>query len=509
MNIIEIKALKAGSGKTTVLTQFFKESHLKNKLILTPSNKARQGCIQKLCENYSLSYEEATKYVMTLRSFKRNYVQLKQNEDDNEEYFTISSRDHISYEPYNLFIDEASMISNFEMQDLVKHWRIQNLILDGDCLQFEPIGGKQAILDASGEVVKTETGEILLYEDSGELYKLPVNHQVLLTKQFRAHDEKLLNVIDLIKKGELIEALSECSYIKDCQNEVTDWHIAYTNKRCDNLNSMYSYISKYIVSKDDKLHGFFTSEIISAGDMRLAQLENQLILEAATNPDKKIPNFNEWKEKHLKPAYAITCHKLQGATIEQGDIYIHIDDILLGLKETITDEVELAKLFQKFLYVAISRATSIKQIHIYGLGINIDKLMKIAQKREVDPFASKCTECVDELFKIDSLCTEMIDTSIKEDAVKFQADDENLLKYLESIVDYEVVEDEMYLKYKEQHYGKEFSEAQKGKHSKPHKPHKQSWTQEELEDAKKLSFKEWKEKYNKSNTSSLICNKLY
>ena len=52
------------------------------------------------------------------------------------------------------------------------------------------------------------------------------------------------------------------------------------------------------------------------------------------------------------------------------------------------------------------------------------------------------------------------------------------------------------------------SEAQKGKHSKPHKPHKQSWTQEELEDAKKLSFKEWKEKYNKSNTTYYKLKKM-
>ena len=500
MNIIEIKALKAGSGKTTVLTQFFKESRLPNKIILTPSNKARQGCIQKLCENYSLSYEEATKYVKTVRSFKKNYVQLKQNDEDSEEYLTISSRDHISYEPFNIFIDEASMISDFEMKDLVKHWRIQNLILDGDCLQFEPIGGKQAILDASGEVVKTETGEILFYEDSGELYNLPVNHQILLTKQFRAHDEALLKVIDLIKKGELIEALSECTYIKDCQNESTDWHIAYTNNRCDKLNSMYSYVSKYIVAKDDKMHGFFTSEIIQAGDTRLAQLENQLIQEAVVNPDKKIPNFNEWKRVHLKPAYAITCHKLQGSTIDQGDIYIHIDDILLGLKETITDEMELAKLFQKFLYVAISRATSIRQIHIYGLGVNIDELMHIAHSDKTSEFKDKCTDCINELFKVDSLCSEMIDTTIRDDAVQFQADDKDLLNYLESVVDYEVVEDEMYLKWKEEHYGEEFSEAQKGKHSKPHKPHKQNWTQEMLEDSKKLSFTDWAKKYNKSNT---------
>lgn len=483
MNTIEIKALKAGSGKTVTLVNLFKKTHLKNKLILTPSNKARQVCIQRLCKDYSMEYDKAAEMVKTLRSFKRNYVQVKlSSEDNNETYVTIESKNHITYEPYNLFIDEASMISDFEMQDLVKHWRIQNLILDGDCLQFEPIGGKQAILAPNGEVKVTNEGEVLLSEDSGALYNLPIDHQVLLTKQFRAHDSVLLEAIDLIKKGEIMEAIFQIVGAHnpiDCMNLPTDQHIAYTNEKCKHLNEMYKgNVDKWIVVKDDKMHSFFTSEIIKNNDSRFKQLENDLMYEAIQNPEKKIPTFEEWKNTHLKPAYAITCHKLQGSTIESGDIFIHIDDILLGLQDVL-DENERAKLFQKFLYIAVSRATSVKQLNLYGLGISFIDLLKIDSTRRSssEEFKNLCTECMDELLKMDELAEEMIDPTIKEDAVRYSADDEDLIDYLESVIDYEVVEDEMYLKWKEEHYqSEEYSKA----HSVKHKQHKYKYTDEYL-----------------------------
>lgn len=54
----------------------------------------------------------------------------------------------------------------------------------------------------------------------------------------------------------------------------------------------------------------------------------------------------------------------------------------------------------------------------------------------------------------------------------------------------------MYLKWKEEHYNEEFSEAQKGKHSKPHKPHKhKEYPQEWIDQAKVLGQKDWCSKY--------------
>lgn len=502
INILEIKALLPGSGKTTTLVNLFKKANLDNKIIITPSNKARQVCIQKL----GIPHEEASKYVKTLKSFKRNYVSvLLKEDDDSDTYITTESKDRITLKPYNIFVDEASMISDWEMQDLIKHFRIQNLVLDGDSLQFDPIGCKQAILDSNNEVVRNSEGNLLFTEDEGKAYKLPINHQVLLNKQMRARDEKLQNAIDLIKQGELLEAIFcilEGHTPIDCENKDTDLHIAYTNAKCDKLNQMYTNPSKWIVAKDDKMHSFFTSEIIKDSDRRFSTLEQQLMYESIANPEKKIPNFSEWKARHLKPAYAITCHKLQGSTVSEGDIFIHLDDILLGLQE-ILDDTERAKLFQRFLYVAVSRAVSIDQINIYGCSKEdlLSMFQRVTYTQQWDAYTEFCNEVLNELEKLDVLVGELVDETIKSDAVQFAADDEKLLDYLESCLNYEVKEDELYLKYKKEHYNEEFSKAQKGKHSKPHKPHKpHNYDPQMIEEAKSMRCNEWKRKWGKSDT---------
>ncbi len=53
MNIIQIKGIVPGSGKTHLLIEAFIRSDLNHKIILTPTNKARQEIIQKLVQNYA------------------------------------------------------------------------------------------------------------------------------------------------------------------------------------------------------------------------------------------------------------------------------------------------------------------------------------------------------------------------------------------------------------------------------------------------------------------------
>lgn len=500
LNIVEIKALLPGSGKTTTLVNLFKKANLDNKIIVTPSNKARQVCIQKL----GLPYEEASKYVKTLKSFKRNYVSvLLKEDDDSDTYVTTESKDRITLKPYNIFVDEASMISNWEMQDLIKHFRVQNLVLDGDSLQFDPIGCKQAILDSDKNVVRNSEGNLLFTEDAGEAYKLPIDHQVLLNKQMRAQDEDLQHAIDLIKKGELLEAvfhiLSSHEPV-ECENKDTDQHIAYTNAKCDKLNQMYKSPKRWIVAKDDKMHSFFTSEILEDSDRRFLYLDQCLMNESIinTNKEKKIPSFSEWKEKHLKPAYAITCHKLQGSTLPEGDIFIHLDDILLGLQDVI-DITERAKLFQRFLYVAVSRAVSIDQVNLYGCNKeDLRSMLNRTQGPIQNEYTEFCNKVLDELERMDELAEELVDETIQSDAVQFAADDEKLLDYLEGCLNYKVEDDELYQRYKKEHYNEEFSKAQKGKHSKPHKPH--NYDPQMIEDAKSMKCNEWRRKWKKSDT---------
>ena len=488
MKITEIKGIVPGAGKTTILTNLFFNSHLTNKIILTPTNQGRWHCINILIE-LGMDTKEAEKSVKTLRKFKHNFYERKSKTEyfDTETtewkehvdtiYTTTHSKKHFK-KVWNIFIDEASMISKEEMDDLLQNWRIHNLVLDGDSNQFDPIG-------SSFEMKLYEKTESV-WLDNGELYSVEANNQILLNKSMRARDPILKKAIELIKAGKVIEGLIEVlsnREPKDCENKLTDWHIAYTNNKCDHLNQMYEHPRRFIVTHNDNIHGFSTSEILDIDDRRLIDLDRTLMYENLKDP--RVPSFDEWKKNYLKPAYAVTCHKLQGTTLSEGDIFIHIDDILFDLQklDAITDR---AKLFQKFLYIAISRAVSVDQINIYGLGdVNLLTCIQksMAGVRMYDSVA-------DEICKLQKNMGPLVDKSIREDAVEFAADDEKLLEYALSCLSYD--EKDVGDIGGAEEYLEEISKA----HSVAHKPHKRKEYPQEWKDAAKvLGQKEWCSKY--------------
>ena len=73
MKHISIVATKPGCGKTFVLTNLFNKSNLPNKVILAPTNKAKQEIIKRLTS------EDASR-VFTMDKFKQNYIELQHKE---------------------------------------------------------------------------------------------------------------------------------------------------------------------------------------------------------------------------------------------------------------------------------------------------------------------------------------------------------------------------------------------------------------------------------------------
>ena len=496
MKILEIKGIVPGAGKTTLLTNLFFNSQLTNKIILTPTNKGRWICINKLIE-LGMDTDEAEKSVKTLRKFKRNFYERKSKTEyfDTETtewkehvdtiYTTTHSKKHFK-KVWNIFIDEASMISKEEMDDLLQNWRIHNLVLDGDSNQFDPIG-------SSFEMKLYEKTESV-WLDNGELYSVEADNQILLNKSMRARDPILKKAIELIKAGNVIDGLIEVlthHKSKNCENKLTDWHIAYTNNKCDHLNQMYEHPRRFIVTHNDNIHGFNTSEILDIDDRRLTDLDRTLMYENLKDP--KVPSFDEWMKNYLKPAYAVTCHKLQGTTLSEGDIFIHIDDILFDLQKLdgITDR---AKLFQKFLYIAISRAVSVDQINIYGFR-DIDLFTCITKgvtrlSKVENEWVQTDISVVDEICKLQENMEPLVDEGIREDAVEFAADDEKLLEYALSCLSYDEKD------VSNIGGGEEYLEKISKAHSVPHKPHKcKEYPQEWKDAAKVLGQKEWCSKY--------------
>lgn len=496
MKITEIKGIVPGAGKTTLLTNLFFKSNLSNKIILTPTNKGRWICINKLVE-LGMDINEAKKSVNTLRKFKHNFYERRAKtmhfdvestewkEHVDVEYTTTHSKKHFK-KVWNIFIDEASMISKEEMDDLLQNWKIHNLVLDGDSNQFDPIG-------SSFEMKLYENTESI-WLDRGDPYKVAVDNQILLNKSMRARDPILQKAVDLIKAGKVIEGLCEIVAAhnpKVCECNLSDWHIAYTNNKCKSLNGLYKNPRRFIVTHSDNIHGFYTSEILDIDDRRLQNLEQCLMYESLNNPN--VPTFDQWRENYLKPAYAVTCHKLQGSTISEGDIYIHIDDILYDLQKLdgITDR---AKMFQKFIYIAVSRAVTVDQLSIYGLG-DID--LKTCITQSVAPMTKIGNEWVEtnktvvgELIDLQSRMGPLVDEGIRKDAKRFASDDANLLDYALSCLSYD--EGDVSNIEGEEEYLASISKS----HSVQHKQHKRKEYPQEWKDAAKvLGQKEWCSKY--------------
>jgi len=489
MNVIEIKGIVPGAGKTTLLVKFFLKSNLKNKIILTPSNKARQVCIQKLIE-FGRDPKKAEYDVITFRRFKGNYlrnaeeikfdIETGEEKESHVSYISTKSEPHFK-KIWNIFIDEASMISDEEMKDLVENWRIQNLILDGDVLQFDPIG-KANRLDKNNEVIAE-------WVDMGKPYELPIDTQILLNESMRAKDDKLNKAIGLIKEGKVQDAILLVANKKDCENKNTDYHIAYTNNACKHLNQLYENPTRWIVSDSDPIHGFWKSEILEENNPidseRLRNLERTLLWESLKHEDKNIPTFEEWKERFLKPAYTLTCHKLQGSTIENGDIFIHLEDLVYAMKEHMTNKEDMSKLLQKYLYVAISRAINSNQI-------SIDSSIFTGEE-----------ETAFEVIDLINMAKPMVDSSIKEDAVKFSAKNPEVLDYLINSLSFEIPGIEG-----QEDYEERISKAHSVKH-KQHKQHKtKNYPEEMIRDAKTLKQSEWMEKYKDVCKSTSTYQKL-
>lgn len=502
MVVTEIKGVVPGSGKTYTLTKLFLKSNLTNKIILTPTNKGRWICINYLV-SFGMDISKAKQVVNTLRKFKHNFYERKAKtmyfdmestewkEHVDVEYTTTHSKKHFK-KVWNIFIDEASMISKAEMDDLINNWKIHNLVLDGDSNQFDPIG-------SSFEMKLYEHTESV-WLDSGDPYDIKADNQVILNKSMRARDPILQEAIDLIKNGEVIDGLIKivCAHkAKDCENKLSDWHIAYTNVKCAALNSLYKNPRRFMVTHNDNIHGFYTSEILDIDDRRLRSLNQCLLYESLNN--SKVPSFDQWRENYLKPAYAVTCHKLQGSTISEGDIYIHLDDILYGLQK-LDGIADRAKLFQKFIYIAVSRAVSVDQINIYGLkDIDLGTCMyrKVAPMAKVNGKWIETNKSVnDELIHLQSTMKPLVDESILEDAVEFASDDENLLDYLLNCLSYD--ESDVETLEGEDEYREVVGKAHSVQH-KQHKQHKHKYTDEYL-----LTFKTKKDLIQVTKNQKII-----
>ena len=334
-NKILIKASLPGSGKTYLLTELFKDYNPEDKyekvVFITKTNKALDNA-----KNFLNGERLENKSFRTLSQFKENW-KIIPNIDKTERLVNLKSTDHTSRYYYTIFIDEISMISQYEMDDLLNSFLVANIIAAGDTSQHSPI--------AAEYWEKTSSG-LQSYIDDGSPIDPSFWTQVFeIDKPYRFNDPKLVETLNILKTKQIItkEFLEErFEFLDTWHKDGNNLHICYTNEKVDEINKEYGEkISRFIIEKKWRFenrtyqHGQFIDE------------ETKHILESELD-------FN----KIIVPAMAITSHKIQGWTAQPGHtIMIHLDDF------ADFDSVS----FMHSLWVALTRAPNLNQIKFIGV----------------------------------------------------------------------------------------------------------------------------------------------
>lgn len=537
MNHISIKSLLPGCGKSYLLCKSFIDLSLPNSLIITPTNKAAQVNKDKLINVFHMNELEANTRVMTMRMFKQNYVQFLSN--GKKEYVPTTTKLKTWKTVYNLFIDEYSMFSDWEINDLVENVPINNIITAGDINQFNPIKNEFYVIDNQNNFVMTSTGVELKVNDDGKPASLPFNTEIILKKSKRfPSNSKLKDFLDSIKNADnnkiiyyINSLLSTKAYKMDDNHKVgininpEEYQvIAYTHRACNFFHkNMKTDYNRFIAINNIRGISVYKGEFYDKCQVEaLALQENEFYTEGF--------NSEKWINYVFKPAYAVNAHRLQGDSInkhvgifmydmlnliaydenqkkqlldsaeENKDykmepsklnddfLYPGIDLKVKKYTEEFEDELNMKKMniqeridtFQKFLYVAVSRAMSDDKITFFA--------------DFMDKSHRELLESVIRRFK------PMVD-NFSDNAVYSNSSDIDLSSYIVK----NMMSDELdYWKYKWRHtsydkrcidYTNRKERSDKGKQHKQH-----IFNQEELQDSLTMSARKWQEKYGLSTS---------
>lgn len=340
MNIL-INASLPGCGKTYLLTKLFKEYQPKpyeKVVFITKANKALDNA-----RSFLTGEKLEDKSFKTLDQFKENW-KIIPNDNGEELLKHLKSESRISRYYYTLFIDEVSMISQYELDDLLENFLVANIVAAGDTSQHAPISFTY--------YEKTSNGLNEYVDNGSQINSTFWDKTFVLNTPFRFKDESLVNVLNVLKKKDIItpnfleDNFTFCNlYTKDAN----DLHICFTNKEVNATNGDYNEdkTSRYMVSRKWK----FNALTVQNGQFLDKEARDILVKELCE------------QQKVIVPAMAVTSHKLQGWTAQPGhNIYIHLNDFL-------SDKISDVD-FMHALWVALTRAPSLRQVKFYGIDAN-------------------------------------------------------------------------------------------------------------------------------------------
>lgn len=324
-----------------------------------------------------------------------------------------------------IMIDEAWMLSQEDIETVKKQFPKCCILIFGDPNQFPPIEDNTVLkaydnlaMDAYDKQIYEIRKAIKKGIKRNTIYSLDKMYN--LTVQYRVKTPELKRFLDNIKQGFASEEDALVFMQKHQYKEDQEYDFAIC-RTWEGKNGVYSYGSynidnckRTLRNLKKNIKGVYVGQ--TSGYTRKGFSKNSLfqLNGKSFENDKQITDMSIFKdEKLMRLQGAVTCHSIQGATLNTGTkVIVDVDDAMSLIDTEAKVEKQLYEDFARFMYIACSRVQSEEDIVLRCQ--DLEKFCKIMEQH---------VELSNSLIGVSSNSTEL---SSIEDPVSFLLETEEL-----------------------------------------------------------------------------------
>lgn len=274
-----------------------------------------------------------------------------------------------------IMIDEAWMLSQEDIETVKKQFPKCCILLFGDPNQFPPIEDNTVLkaydnlaMDAYDKHIYEIRKAIKKGIKRNTIYSLDKMYN--LTVQYRVKTPELKRFLDNIKQGFASEEDALVFMQKHQYKEDQEYDFAIC-RTWEGSNGVYSY-GNYNIENNKRtlrnlkknIKGVYVGQ--TSGYTRKSFSKNSLfqLNGKSFENDKQITDMSIFKdEKLMRLQGAVTCHSIQGATLNtETKVIVDVDDAMSLIDTEAKVEKQLYEDFARFMYIACSRVQSEEDI---------------------------------------------------------------------------------------------------------------------------------------------------
>lgn len=274
-----------------------------------------------------------------------------------------------------IMIDEAWMLSQEDIETVKKQFPKCCILLFGDPNQFPPIEDNTTLkaydnlaMDAYDKYIYEIRNAIKKGIKRNTIYSLDKMYN--LTVQYRVKTPELKRFLDNIKQGFASEEDALVFMQKHQYKEDQEYDFAIC-RTWEGNNGVHSYGNyniennkRTLKSLKKNIKGVYVGQ--TSGYTRKGFSKNSLfqLNGKSFENDKQITDMSIFKdEKLMRLQGAVTCHSIQGATLNTGTkVIVDVDDAMSLIDTEAKVNKQLYEDFTRFMYIACSRVQSEEDI---------------------------------------------------------------------------------------------------------------------------------------------------